>query len=97
MLVKDAARNEQIARLTIKSWDEAIKLDPNFEDAWYNRAIFLSNMSRFEEAVQNSDMALELNPRDAAAWANKARFLMALERYEEAIPAYDNALRLCGQ
>ena len=40
----------------LKSYDEAVRLDPNSEDAWYNRAVVMGNMSRFEEAVQSSDI-----------------------------------------
>ena len=60
-------------------------------DAWCDRAAALSELGRFEEALQANDKALELYPDDYNAWYNKGTALDNLGRYEEAQIAFKKA------
>ncbi len=43
----------------IASFDEAIKLKPDFYKVWYNRGEALVDLKRFEEAIASYDKAIE--------------------------------------
>ena len=51
--------------------EKAIKLDPKLVMAWSNKAAFLNELGRNEEALQASGKAIELDPNDAMAWNDK--------------------------
>ena len=45
---------------TIKAYDAAIKLDPNYAAAWNDRGIALDESGKYEEAIQAYNRALEI-------------------------------------
>ena len=55
-------------------YDWALTLEPDFEEAWYNRGIALCKLGRYEEAVESCDKAIEIKPDDEDA-------MRALEEY----------------
>lgn len=75
-------------------FDKIIQLNPNYADAWYNKAITLHDLKRFEEAINNYDKTIKLNPDYFKAWSNKGIVLHDLKRYEEALYNYDKAIEL---
>jgi tetratricopeptide (TPR) repeat protein/tRNA A-37 threonylcarbamoyl transferase component Bud32 len=54
----------------------------------------LTELRRYEEAIEAYNAALTLQPRYAWAWARKGRTLRLLYRHEEALVAYERALEL---
>ncbi len=52
----------------------------------------LTELSRFDEALEAYDQAIALKPDHAQAWARKGRTLRLLERYEDALICYNRAL-----
>ncbi|NJN74682.1 MAG: tetratricopeptide repeat protein, partial [Limnothrix sp. RL_2_0] len=46
----------------IASYDQAIKIQPDYYQAWLNRGINLDNLSKYEEAIASFDQALEIKP-----------------------------------
>ncbi len=54
----------------------------------------LSELGRYEEAVEACDRAIELQPDGALAWKNKGVAFFRLRRYEEALEACDRAIEL---
>jgi tetratricopeptide (TPR) repeat protein len=86
-----AAKEYQAA---IASYDQALKLNPNDDEAWNNRGNALGNLGRYEEAIASFDQALKLNQNYDEAWYNRGNALDNLGRYEEAIASYDQALKL---
>jgi tetratricopeptide (TPR) repeat protein len=77
----------------IASYDQAVKLKPDYHQAWYNRGIALDDLGRFEEAIASYDQAVKLKPDDHEAWNNRGIALDDLERFEEAITSYDQAVK----
>ena len=77
----------------IRMLDEAIKLKPDFADAWYNKGLGLSKLFRNEDAIQAYDEAIKRRPDYSDAWYNKGISLGDLERHEEAIQAYEEAIK----
>ena len=43
-------------------YNEALKIDPQFKDAWYNRALVYQKLNRLELAVQDFTTVLQLDP-----------------------------------
>ncbi len=80
----------------IKAYDEAIRLDPNDADAWYNKGEALNYMgeSKYDEAIKAYDEAIRLDPQLAEAWFWKGNLLNAQGKHDEALEAYDEAIRL---
>ncbi len=78
----------------LASYDHALKLTPDFADAWFNRGVTLANLKRPEEALASYDKALDLAPGDAAAWANRGTLLLEMDRAEEALESVERSLAI---
>ncbi|RZL34318.1 MAG: tetratricopeptide repeat protein, partial [Pedobacter sp.] len=50
-----------------------------------NKANALTELKRFDEALENYGMAINLDPEDASLLCNAATVLEALERFDEAL------------
>jgi tetratricopeptide (TPR) repeat protein len=85
-----AAKEYQAA---IASYDQALKLNPNKDEAWYNRGNALDDLGRYEAAIASYDQALKLKPNKDEASYNRGNALFQLRRYEEAIASFDQALK----
>ncbi|MGB7545713.1 MAG: tetratricopeptide repeat protein, partial [Methanothrix sp.] len=78
----------------IKAYGEAIKLDPNYKEAFYNKGLALAALDKRNEAIQAYDEAIKLDPNYKEAFYNKGLALAALHKRNEAIQAYDEAIKL---
>jgi tetratricopeptide (TPR) repeat protein len=72
----------------------AIKINPNYPSAYYNRGFSLLTLKRFEEAIVNYDRAIALNPQYAEAYCNRAIALNELKRVKEAILSCEHAITI---
>ena len=75
-------------------FDNAIKLDPFYHQAWNNRGVVLGRLGRLEEAIASYDNALKIKSDKHEAWNNRGTALGNLGRIEEAITSYDEALKI---
>jgi tetratricopeptide (TPR) repeat protein len=62
--------------------------------AWLWRAMALTDLGRFNEAISSYDRALDLEPENAGVWNNKGALLMELGRLESALACFERALEL---
>ena len=69
------AKYEELA-----SYEEAIKLRPDYVEAWYGRGVTLLDLKRPEEALLSFEEATRLRPDYAEAWLGKA---IALRKIQE--------------
>ncbi|MDF0554162.1 tetratricopeptide repeat protein [Kamptonema sp. UHCC 0994] len=76
------------------SFEKAILMNADIDEAWYNRGNVLVKVQRLEEAIACYDQAIGLNRDYYEAWYNRGNVLMRLQRYEEAAAAYDEAIAL---
>jgi tetratricopeptide (TPR) repeat protein len=82
--------NEAILR-----YDEAVKIEPSSELAWYGKGLALSKLGRYEETIACYDKVIELNPSYAEAWFEKGWTLsIGLGEHEEAIVCFDKLLEI---
>ncbi len=85
--------NEQYTE-AIKSYDQALEIDPNSKYSWYGRGVALKRLERYEEAINSYNKAIEIDPNYAWAWNNRGYASEKLERYEEALKSYNKALEI---
>ena len=69
-------------------------MHPNVAEALYNRGVALSDLRRFETAVEAYDRALVIQPEMAAAQVNRAVALAAMRRFDDALAGYDRLLAM---
>jgi tetratricopeptide (TPR) repeat protein len=78
-------KRSQRYKESIKCFDKAIEIDPNYFHAYQGKANALCYLKRYEEAIKSCDKALGINPEDTWTWLEKAAALDRLQRYEEAL------------
>ncbi len=59
----------------IKDYKEAIKIKPDFADAWYGKAICESLLKRYDDALSSFNKAIELDPSNKDAVFNRAYYV----------------------
>ena len=78
----------------LAAYDQAIRLDPNYANAYAYKSYALNSLERFDEALTACELAIRLDPNEALAHYNKGDILLHFERYNEAIAACELAIRL---
>ena len=78
----------------IDAYDEAIRLKPDYTEAYNNRGIAKNNLGQYEEALADYDEAIRLKPDNTEAYDNRGIAKNNLGRHEEAIADHDEAVRL---
>jgi tetratricopeptide (TPR) repeat protein len=74
----------------LASFERAIALNPNFEEAWRGKGAVLLRMDRQDESLAATAKAIELKPDDYKAWLNKGRALMRKGQNEEALKTFES-------
>ena len=90
VVANQAGDNETAVELISK----ALKIAPNYADAYANLGNALQAMDRMEEALQTYYRAISLMPDMAEAHNNIGSVLKALGRPEEAVDSYQMAIAL---
>jgi CHAT domain-containing protein len=75
-------------------YDNAIKIKPDYHEAWNYRGNALFNLGRLEDAIGSYDNAIRFKPDDYEAWNYRGLALSDLGRLEDAIGSYDNAIHI---
>ena len=77
---------------SIRDYDEAIRLNPNYYRAYYNRSIARLNTGDLDGALDDANEAIRLNPQSAGAYSvrggvrdHKGDFDGAMQDYSKAI------------
>jgi len=78
----------------ILSFDRAVALKPDFEEAYVSRGRARAALYDPERAVQDFSAAIALRPRDAQALLNRGRAYLLLKNYSAAIDDSEAALRV---
>lgn len=81
----------------LRSFDEAVRLNPNLADAYTNRGASYNALGRYQRAIQDLDEAIKLNPGMAIAYNNRGNSYGNLDQLQRAIEDYDEAIRLDPQ
>ena len=86
------AVNEYEGSLT--SYDQALKIQPDYHYAWNGKGNALANLGRNAEAIASYEQALKIIRDYHQAWYNRGNALGKLGRNEEAISSYAQALKI---
>ena len=78
----------------LEAYEQAIRLDPNFANAYYNQGLALRRLKRYEEALTAFEQRIHLDPNYALAYNGKGLVLEALGKKIEAQQAYERARQL---
>jgi serine/threonine-protein kinase len=74
----------------IEDYQEAIKINPDFADAWYGKAICESILSKYDDALTDFNKAAELDPSNKDIIFNRAYYVkQKTGDYEGAIEDYN--------
>ncbi|MFW9929827.1 MAG: tetratricopeptide repeat protein [Candidatus Thorarchaeota archaeon] len=79
---------------SLKSFQEALRIDPNNFRAVINIAAIYMIQNQLEKAMKLFDKALEMFPNLKEALFGKATVLMMLKKYDEALKYYDQVLTM---
>ena len=92
--------NDKNYEEAVKCYDEIIKIDSAFKDAYNNRGLSYKNLGRYEEAITDFTKAIEIdikvntNPTYKEAYNNRGNLYNNLGRYEEAVLDFDKVIEL---
>lgn len=75
-------------------FDEAIRIDPKFVLAYYNRGVALQQLGQEQRAIKDYTAVLRLEPYLADAYASRGTAYENLKQYDQAIKDYNEAIRL---
>ena len=78
----------------IEDYDEAIKLDPNYFEAYNNRGLAWAKLEEYNKAIDDFTKAIKLNPKLADAYYNRGIAWYELKEYNKAIADYGKAIKL---
>jgi tetratricopeptide (TPR) repeat protein len=75
-------------------YTEAIRLDPQYANAYYNRGRAYRKRGLYEQAIEDFDAYIRLDPDDAGAFFERAYTYDELGQYQRAIDDLNEAIRL---
>ena len=78
----------------VPEFSRAIKINPGFVEAWYNRGHCQAELGNYAEAIKDYTRVIELNPSDALTYNNRGHAYYSLEDYDQAIKDYNRAIEL---
>jgi len=78
----------------IAAFDQAIRVDPEYALAYYNRGDVYRDKGEDDKAIADYDHAIRVEPKFAFAYNNRGNVYQAEGDYDKAIADYDHAIRL---
>ena len=75
-------------------YNEAIRLKPNYADAYINRGAFYGGQKQYQLAIENFNKAIALKPDSAKAHYNRGTAYFYIGQYQLAINDYNEAVRI---
>ena len=86
--------SQQCYENAIKSFNNAIELNSNFPQAYYDKGCCLFTLGKYDEAIKNFNATLSINPEYTDALHNRGVALNRLGRYSEAVDSFNKVLAI---
>ena len=90
-LVAEAIEDLDMAREFL---DRAIAVEPEFSEAWFQRALIFLNEGKFDQALYDLNEALTFEPRHFNAWLTLGALFEQLGESKQALKAYQEVLKI---
>ena len=89
LFVKGLTASTQYARYneSLDYFDQALRIDQNFTEAWYAKGVALHNMMRYDEAMQCYNRALAIDPGNAVVVSLKEAAQVEWDRQNVSVKA----------
>lgn len=78
----------------IEYLSEAIRLKPDYTEAYHNRGFVYAQMKQYPSAIKDYDAAIRLKPDFTETYYNRGNAYLNLQQYPSAIKDYDEAIKL---
>lgn len=78
----------------IAKYDELLKRDGNYYQAWTNRGYALAGLEKYDRMLESCSSATLVEPEAIYAWNCQGEALYNLEQYDEALAAFDQAIAI---
>jgi tetratricopeptide (TPR) repeat protein len=93
----NALARKQLWDAAVDHLQQAIKLRPDYADAYFNLGTVLFQQGRLDQAIAQWRKALEIRPRDAEAHRNVGDALRKQGKVREAMSEYEQALNIAPE
>ena len=97
MNLADALARKGLSDEAMVHYEEAIRLQPDYAEAYYNRGSVLFAKGRIDEAIADWEKTLQIQPNDADAYTGLGNALLRKGSLREAIAHYEKALALAPE
>ena len=78
----------------IKDFNEAIRLNPNYAEAYNDRGVAKYDLGKYSESIEDYNRAIQLNSSFFGAYSNRGLVKVKIGKYKEAIEDYNEAIKL---
>lgn len=78
----------------IASYNQALELNPNSWEYWFNKGLTLFHLENFTEAIASYDQAIYFKPDYYKAWYNRGGTLGELGQFDEANACFERAIAI---
>ena len=89
-----AAEDKGDHQTAIVEYTDAIRLKPDYPDAFNNRGLAYKNLEQYDKAIADYTEAIRLKPDFASAFNNRGIAYDEFKQYDKAIADYTEAIRL---
>ena len=72
-------------KFALEVFNNVIKTDPSWSEAWNKRATLLYFMREYQRSLSDIDKVLNIEPRHFGALSGRAQIFIELEEYQKAI------------
>jgi Flp pilus assembly protein TadD len=79
--------------IAILEFNDAIRLDPNYAEAYRRRGLAYRNKKDYDRAIADYNQAIQLNPSDDIAYNNRGNVYYDKKDYDRAIADYNQSIR----